>query len=295
METIHLNFSPESLTILNICIGFVMFGVALDLSVGDFRRLLDNPKASIAGVLSQFVALPALTFLIVLLWKPETSMALGMILVAACPGGNVSNFICHFAKGNAALSVTLTAISTVLAIVLTPLNFGFWSSLLPGIDGEQQIAISAWEMFQSILVIILIPLVLGMGFNHFFPRFTAKLRKPISILSMIIFLGFIVMAFVKNADVFVEYFEVVMILVLVHNALALATGYSIATLFALAPRERRTIALETGIQNSGLGLVLIFTFFGGSGGMALIAAWWGIWHIISGFIMALLWRRQHTS
>ncbi len=289
---IALNFSPESLTILNICIGFVMFGIALDLTVGDFKRLIESPKASIAGVLSQFILLPALTFLIVLLWKPEPSMALGMILVAACPGGNVSNFICYFAKGNAALSVTLTSISTVLAIFLTPFNFAFWSSMVPGMDAEHQIAISAWEMFQQILVIILIPLILGMGFNHFFSNLTAKLRKPISILSMIIFLGFIVMAFVKNSGIFIEYFDVVMLLVLTHNALALGMGYSVASLFRLEQRDRRTIALETGIQNSGLGLVLIFTFFGGMGGMALIAAWWGIWHIISGFALAFYWRSK---
>ena len=289
---IALNFSPESLTILNICIGFVMFGIALDLTVGDFKRLVENPKASIAGVLSQFVLLPALTFLVVLIWKPEPSMALGMILVAACPGGNVSNFICYFAKGNAALSVTLTSISTFLAIFMTPFNFAFWSGMLPGMEAEQQISISAWEMFQQILVIILIPLVLGMAFNHFYPKVTAKLRKPISILSMVIFLGFIAMAFAKNANVFVEYFEVIALLVFAHNALALGTGYGVATIFGLEQRDRRTIAIETGIQNSGLGLVLIFTFFGGMGGMALIAAWWGIWHIISGFALAFWWRRN---
>lgn len=269
-----------------------MFGIALDLTVNDFRRLVENPKASIAGVLSQFILLPALTFLIVLLWKPEPSMALGMILVAACPGGNVSNFICYFAKGNAALSVTLTCISTVLAIVMTPFNFAFWSGMLPGMEAEQQISISAWEMFQQILVIILIPLILGMAFNHFYPKVTAKLRKPISILSMIIFLGFIAMAFAKNAGVFVDYFEVIVLLVFVHNALALGTGYGVATVFGLEQRDRRTIAIETGIQNSGLGLVLIFTFFGGMGGMALIAAWWGIWHIISGFALAFWWRSR---
>jgi len=290
--SLSLNFSEESLTLLNICIGFVMFGIALDLSVGDFKRIWESPKASIAGVVSQFLVLPALTFLIILLWKPEPSLALGMILVAACPGGNVSNFICYFAKGNAALSVTLTSISTMLAIVLTPLNFGFWSSMVPGIEADQQIAISAWDMFLSILGIILIPLLLGMAFNRFFPKVTVKLRKPISILSIIIFLGFIAIAFSKNSEVFIEYFDVVMLLVLIHNAVALASGYGIATLFDLEHRDRRTIAIETGIQNSALGLVLIFTFFGGMGGMALIAAWWGIWHILSGFVLALWWRRS---
>lgn len=296
MDNIALNFTPESLVLLNVCIGFVMFGIALDLTVGDFKRLLDNPKASIIGMLSQFVLLPALTYLLVLLWRPEPTMALGMILVAACPGGNVSNFICYYAKGNAALSVTLTSLSTLLAIVLTPFNFGLYSSLLPaGMVAQHSIAISPLEMFQSILVIILLPLLLGMGFNHFFNSITAKLRKPISILSMVIFLGFIAMAFANNAGVFIKFFNVIVLLVFVHNALALGGGYGLARLFKLNEQDSRTIALETGIQNSGLGLVLIFTFFGGSGGMALIAAWWGIWHIVAGLALAYYWRTRATT
>lgn len=270
-----------------------MFGIALDLKPADFLRLLKEPKASITGLVSQFILLPAVTFLLILLFRPQYSMALGMILVAACPGGNVSNFISHTAKANTALSVTLTAFSTVLAIVMTPFNFSFWSSLLPYKEQvTQNISLNPLSMLETITMIILIPLVLGMLANHYAEKVVAKVKKPISIISMFIFLGFLVIAFSNNANIFIEYFNKVMGIVFVHNASALAIGYFLALLVGLPLRDRKTVSIETGIQNSALGLVLIFNFFNGLGGMALIAAWWGIWHIISGFTLAAIWRRR---
>ncbi len=292
METIQLNFNENNLIALNICIGFIVFGVALDLKWADFLRVMDTPKSSLVGLLAQFVTMPALTYLLILVWKPDPAMALGMILVAACPGGNISNFLCQYARGNAALSVSISAISTIVAIFATPINFAFWSSLLPGTENEQEIVMDAWAMFQSILVILLLPLLLGMAFNYKFPTLTDRIRKPVSNLSMLVFVAFVAMAFTKNAHVFVAYLDVVMLLVFVHNALALASGYGLAYLFRLPEPDRRSVAIESGIQNSGLGLVLVFNFFGGSGGMALIAAWWGIWHIISGFALAFWWRTR---
>lgn len=289
MDEIHLNFNEGSLRILNICIGFIMFGIALDLTLDDFKRLVQYPIKALTGIVAQFVLMPAATFALVWLFKPEPSIALGMILVAACPGGNISNFVCHMAKGNTALSVTLTAFSTLLAIVLTPLNFGFWSSMLPEASSTEAISIHPWDMFQTILLIILIPLVLGMLANKFAHKATLMIRRPMKILSIIIFIGFLVIAFYNNMGVFAEHFEKVIWLVLAHNAVALTLGYSFAKLMRLEQRDRRTIALETGIQNSALGLVLIFNFFDGNGGMALVAAWWGIWHILSGFILAWYW------
>lgn len=271
-----------------------MFGVALDLTLDDFKRIAQYPRKSLTGLFSQLIILPALTFGVVWLMRPAYPLALGMILVAACPGGNVSNFICHMAKGNAALSVTLTAITTVLAIVLTPLNYGLYSGLLPYNEAQQvNITLSPVDMFETIFLIILIPLVLGMMANKLFPKVVDKGRKGVKILSIIILVGFIAIAFAKNAGIFVEYFNRVMWLVLIHNGLALVSGYFLARyLMRLQEADSRTVSLETGIQNSGLGLVLIFNFFDGSGGMALIAAWWGIWHIISGFALAWYWSRK---
>ncbi|MEP3667356.1 MAG: bile acid:sodium symporter, partial [Roseibium sp.] len=129
IDAVRLNFSPESLTLLNAILSIVMFSIALDLRLSDFRNLVRAPKALLTGMVSQFLVLPALTFVMLGLTNPQPSIALGLILVAACPGGNISNFITHRAGGNAALSVSMTGIATVTAILLTPFNVAFWGNL----------------------------------------------------------------------------------------------------------------------------------------------------------------------
>lgn len=131
IDNIHLNFNQENLWALNVCLALIMFGIALDLKVADFKRVAESPKASFVGLTSQFILLPFITWLLVMIIRPQPSIALGMMLVAACPGGNISNFLTHLSKGNTALSVSLTAIGTVLAIVMTPFNLQLWASLYP--------------------------------------------------------------------------------------------------------------------------------------------------------------------
>ena len=131
IDLVRLNFNPQSLWALNAIIGLVMFGVALDLKAADFRDVLVMPKPVLIGLAAQFLLLPAFTFVLVLLIRPAPSIALGMILVAACPGGNISNFLTHYARGNTALSITMTAVSTAVAIVMTPFNLSFWGGLHP--------------------------------------------------------------------------------------------------------------------------------------------------------------------
>lgn len=293
VDQVLLNFSPESLFLLNIILGFIMFGVALELKVEDFTRILKQPKAPIVGVISQFILLPFLTFLLVSALQINASMALGMMLVAACPGGNISNFISLLAKGNAALSVTLTAIATLLAAVLTPFNFAFWANLYPpASELLTTISIDPLEMFQTVLLLLGLPLILGMWTANRFPDFTAKIRKPIKTLSIFIFAGFVVIALSNNFDYFLEYIHLIVFVVLLHNAVAFLGGYGFAKLMKLDRSDTRSITIETGIQNSTLALVVIFGFFNGLGGMALIAAWWGIWHIIAGLSLASIWSKM---
>ena len=269
-----------------------MFGVALELKVDDFRRIFKEPKAPIIGVISQFILLPFITFLLISALQINASMALGMILVAACPGGNISNFISLLAKGNAALSVTLTAIATLFAIVMTPFNFAFWGNLYPpSAQLLTEISLDPLEMFQTVLLLLGLPLILGMWTAHRFPGFTWKIRKPIKILSIIIFAGFVVVALYNNFNYFLEYIHLIIFIVLIHNAVAFFSGFGFAKLMKLNQADTRSITIETGIQNSGLALVLIFGFFNGLGGMALIAAWWGIWHIIAGLSLAFFWSK----
>ena len=247
-------------------------------------------------MVSQFILLPAITFLLVYFLRPHPGLALGMILVAACPGGNVSNFYSLVAGGNVALSVSLTGFATFFAVFLTPLNFEFWGSILPETaEILHSIDISFFEMAKTLVLILIIPLLLGIWFRRKFPPLTIRIEKYVRILSFLILAAFIGFALAGNMDVFSKYIHYVVYLVLLHNALALITGYLTAKITRLNSRDVKTITIETGIQNSGLGLLIIFTFFDGMGPMALITAWWGIWHLISGIVSAIIFRRFKIS
>ncbi|MBT8305756.1 MAG: bile acid:sodium symporter family protein [Maribacter sp.] len=275
---------------MNIALALVMFGIALEISINDFKRLAQNPKPVFTGVFSQFLLLPAVTFLLVWITEPIPSIALGMFMVAACPGGNISNFITHMAKGNSALSVSLTAIATLLAVIMTPLNLQFWGSMYgPTAIILKDIAISPFEMVKLVSLLLAFPLVLGMWVNHSRPILAKKMAKVLKLASLIFFISLIFLALYNNREIFMDYVFYVFWIVVIHNLMAFTTGFSIAKLLRLSPRDVRSITIETGIQNSGLGLLLIFTFFEGLGGMALLAAFWGIWHLVSGLVLSGFW------
>ena len=290
VDNLKLNFNQDSLWILNIILALIMFGVALELKVEDFKRLLQTPKIAAVGILSQFVALPLLTFLLVWVIEPQPSVALGMMMVAACPGGNISNFMTHMAKGNTALSVSLTAFGTVLAIFMTPLNLQLWGSLYPPTANLlREVSLNAWDMLQTIILLAGIPLVLGMVAAHYKPSFASIVSRWLKPVSIIVFVAFVLIALSNNLDNFMNHIGLVIGIVFLHNLLALSSGFFLARWSGLSFADQKTIAIETGIQNSGLGLFLIFSFFDGLGGMAIIAAWWGIWHVISGLSLATYW------
>ena len=295
IDQANVQFSPDSLFVLNLILGFIMFGVALELKVEDFQRVIRQPRGPLIGLFSQFLLLPLLTFLAVWMLPVGGSVALGMFLVAACPGGNISNFISSLARANVALSVSLTAISTLLAMIMTPLNFAFWSNLYPpSAELLKTINLDTWELVKTVLLLLGVPLVLGMWTAHKFPRFTAKISRPIRIFSILFFVAFVIIALTNNFGVFLDYIQHIILLVLIHNALALLGGYLTAKAFSLPWQDVRSITIETGIQNSGLALIIIFNFFGGLGGMAVIAAWWGIWHIIAGLTLAFFWSSRRA-
>ena len=202
-------------------------------------------------------------------------------------------------KGNTELSVSLTAIADFSALFMTPFNFAFWGNIYSSIYSKGSglivpIEIDAFEMFKTMVVLLGIPLTLGMLFSYKFPKTTKKIIKPIKIGSIVIFAGYVIGAILLNWSYFLNYVHLIFLIVLIHNALALTTGFSVAKLFKLSQNNVRTITIETGIQNSGLALVLIFNpkLFNGVGGMAFIAALWGIWHILSGLGIATFWSRK---
>lgn len=293
VDQIQLNFNPASLQALNLVLAIIMFGVALDLRVDDFRRVLRAPWAPGIGLLCQFLLMPAFAWLVLLWLEPLPSIALGIMLVAACPGGNVSNFFTSLGQGNAALSVSMSAISTLFSIVMTPLNFMFWARLNPATaELMRSIEIAPAQIFSTVLTILIIPTLAGMLTAHFRPAWARTLITPMRRLSVVFMLVFMGGALISNFDNFLDYVGVAFWIVLVINAAALSLGYGVSRLARLGPRDARAVAFETGIQNSSFGLLLVFNFFDGLGGMALICAWWGVWHLISGLSLALFWSRR---
>ena len=304
LDHVRLNFSPSGLLALNIVIAFVMFGVALDIKWQNFKDVILKPKSALTGIFSQFVLLPAVTFLFIILLNPTPTVALGMILIAACPGGNISNFMSAMAKGNIALSVSLTAVATLSATFMTPLNFALWGKLYLNYYSSAgagtylvPIEINFMQMVQTVVILLGIPLILGILFSQYFPLITSKIKKPIRQLSILVFIGFVIILLSANFSHFLNYIHIVFLIVLAHNALALITGYSISSIIGINGADRRTVTIETGIQNSGLALVLMFNpkIFPPElelGGMTIIAAWWGVWHIISGLTIASFWSKK---
>ncbi|WP_053990292.1 bile acid:sodium symporter family protein [Mangrovimonas sp. TPBH4] len=296
LDTVQIQFNNDDLWVLNIALAIVMFGVALGISVEDFKNIIKQPKLIFVGLFSQFIILPLLTFLVILVINPQPSIALGMMMVAACPGGNISNFMTHLANGNSALSVSLTALGTLMAIVMTPLNFQLYGNLYPPTaEILKTVEVAPFELLKLVVLLLGIPLILGMTLRYKNVRLAEKLSKFLKPLSIIVFIAIVIIAFSNNLDVFNNYISHVVYIGSGHNLLAIFTGFVIAKFFGLSTKDQKTIAIETGIQNSGLGLLLIFTFFHGLGGMAIMAAFWGIWHIISGLALALYWSKVSSK
>ncbi len=292
-EPVSIHFSSGSLTALNICLAIIMLGVALDIKVEHFTKLLNQKKAVLTGLFAQFVILPLFTVLLVTVLPISNGMALGLLLVAACPGGNVSNFYSQMAKGHVALSVTLTAVSSLAAFIITPLNFIFCVSLVPSLSGElKSLEIDFLSLMLNMVSILLIPLLVGMWLSARYGSFIKKIAGPIRILSMMMLTAFIIIAVVNNYKGFEAYLADVFWIVLFHNGCALLIAYYFSKLLKNHEAVNRTVAIETGIQNSGLALILIFNFFNGNTAMAVVAAWWGVWHLISGFAFSAFMRKR---
>ena len=293
LDDVKIHFDTDGLMIMNIALAIVMFGVALGITTKDFKTLFKNPKLVILGVTSQFILLPLVTFVLVVIVQPSPSIALGMMMVAACPGGNISNFMTHLAKGNTALSVTLTAFATFLAIFMTPLNFQVYGNLYqPTAEILKTVSLDPLQLFKVVGLILGIPLILGMSLRKKNEKLALEMSNILKPVSIIVFVAIVIIAFSNNLDIFNDYVHQVLAVAIGHNLLAILLGFMIAKFFKLSFRDQKTLAIETGIQNSGLGLLLIFTFFNGLGGMAILAAFWGIWHIISGLTLAAIWSKK---
>lgn len=286
---------PGSLLALNIVLGLIMFGIALDTAPSDFKVVAKHPKPFIIAILAQLLLLPLVTFGLTLVLPIPASMALGMILVACCPPGNISQVLTHRAGGNVALSVSLTAVGNVIYIFMLPLSIAFWGSMNTKTkELLHAVSMNPAQMLLEVFLIIGLPFLLGLLIRAKLPTFAKKAQPIVHWFSLIALVAFILVALIGNWGVFVQVIGILVLVVTLHDAVALALGYGTAVIGGLGTRERKAITFEVGIRNAGLGLGLVFTFFGGLGGMAIVAGWWGIWDIIAGLIIAGLWR-AHTK
>jgi len=287
-----IQFNPASLVLLNAILALMMFGVSLDLRPADFKRVLVSPRAPFAGLFAQFLLLPAATCLGTWAFRIDPELALGMILVAACPGGSFSNIMTWLARGNVAVSVSMTAISSLAAAVLTPFNFALYGYLNPYTrELLTSIAVDPFELLLLVLLVLGLPLLLGMWVGKRFPGLAGRVEKPLRHVALLVFLAFVGIAFFNNYGLFIERFHTFFWLVVAHNTMALGLGALMGRLLRLPVADRRAVTLEVGIQNSGLGLVILFTFLPQAGGMMLITAFWGVWHLVSGLTLANIWSR----
>ena len=310
LDALNINLGAGEMFIVNIILAFVMFGVALGIKPQTFKDVFRNPKSVIMGISLQWVALPAVTFLVAILLNPVITpmVAIGMLLVASCPGGNISNFISSLSKGNVELSVSMTAISTAFAPLITPFNFWFWGTLYCKYASVHNdiptLSIPFMDMLHQILLILGVPIVLGLVVSRYLPNLSQKLKKPTSILSILLFIGMVIVSLTQVLTALEQRWAVyagilsALVIVIIHNASALGAGFYGATLLKASKADRRSLTIETGIQNSGLGLALLFNpaifpvdVWQNNGGMVIITALWGIWHIISGLTVATLFRR----
>jgi len=229
LDTVKIHFDSQGLWVLNIALAIIMFGVALGISLDDFKHLLKQPKLVLIGVLCQFILLPLVTFLLVVLIKPQPSIALGMFMVAACPGGNISNFITHLAKGNTALSISLTAFATFLAMFMTPFNFSFYSGWYPPTASIlKTVELDSFQLIQLVFLILGVPLFFGMLVRSKYPSVAFKLSKLLKPLSILIFIVIVTIAFSNNIDVFNNYIHHVLAIGIAHNLIALLLGFVVA-------------------------------------------------------------------
>ena len=302
IDGINVTMNAGGMNTINIVLAFVMYGVALGIKPKMFAKVFGNPKSLIVGLCCQLILLPLLTFLLALAFGQWISwtMALGMILVASCPGGNISNFMSSLSKANIELSVSLTAITTAMAVLMTPFNFWLYGNLylhFAEVAGDvPQLAIPLWDVFKTIFILLGIPLTLGILTARYLPKVAEKMKKPMQWFSIIFFIAMVVLSFMGNIEAFLKCVKYIFLVVLIHNLLALSIGFGMGSAFKVPRKDRRTLTIETGIQNSGLGLVLLlgtnlFAGFPPHGGTLVITAWWGIWHIISGLTVSTIFNR----
>ena len=263
---------------VNTLLGIVMFGMGMTLKLSDFKVVFTKPKAVITGILSQFIIMPLLAFLLVKIFNLDPALAVGVILVGSCPGGTSSNVMTYLAKGDVALSVGMTACTTILAPVVTP--------ALVLLLGGATINVSYMSMLMSIVQVVLVPIVLGFVINHFFEKFAQACAKVLPLVSVIAICLIIMAVVAANAAKIMTVGWLIVVVVMLHNLCGYALGYGVGKVLGLSRDQMRTLSIEVGMQNSGLATSLATVHFATMPLAAVPGTVFSVWHNISGAIYA---------
>lgn len=271
----------------------MIFAVALELRLADFRRIVRMPTTVLIGLVPQFILLPIATLLVTLLTDLPAAIEAAMLLVACCPGGAMSNVITHISRGNTALSLSLSATATPLSIVLTPFNFGWTVAANPATrDWLREIAVSPLEVAAGLLILLAIPMALGLGLAYRRPTLAARLAPGLLRLTTALLAILIIAVVVDERALLSGALLVPFLIVVLHNGLGLVLGAGCARLCRLDAADSRAVTFEAGMQNSTVALSLIAVYFNNDLSMFVIASLWGIWHLLSGFGLALYLRSR---
>jgi len=274
----------------------MVYTVSLELRVEDFRYVARHPLAVGIGLLGQFVLLPLATLLLTLALDLPPAVEAAMMLVAACPGGALSNVITAFGRGNLALSLSISAVSSVAALALTPLNFGLMIAANPATAAwAREIAVDPKGLVGSLVLLLAAPMSAAMLTKRFAPGAARRLRKPLARFSAVALAAFILFAASSQFGVFVADLGRTLPLVILHNGLGLALGWLASRAARLSAADLRAVVIEGGMQNSGLALGIIAAQFDSNLQMIAVAGLWGVWHVVSGGTLALLWRRRDRA
>lgn len=268
-------------------LGIIMLGMGMTMTVDDFKGVLQSPKAVLIGVVAQFVVMPGLAYVLCKLFNLPPEIAVGVILVGCCPGGTASNVITYMAKGNVALSVACTSVSTLLAPVLTPAIFYLLAS--------QWLKIDAASMFISILQVVLLPIIVGLILRTWLKRQVESYIQVMPLVSVIAIVAIVAAIIGGSKAAILQSGLLILAVVILHNGLGYLLGFTAARFFKLPYADSKAIAVEVGMQNSGLGVALAAVHYAASPITAVPSAIFSLWHNISGPALATYWASKHKQ
>ena len=292
IDQAQFNFSPTVGLAVSVMVGFLVFAVALDLTKEQFRRVLIRPRAPAIGLAAQYLILPAVAFGIGRMMTDTPSIALGLLLVACCPAGALSNYLTGVARGSVATSVSMTAVSTLFSIVLTPLLFGFWAAMNPDTRTVvQQIEIDPRRVVMVLLIMLVVPVAAGMAIRAKRPGTADRIRLLSRRIAGAVFAVVVAILLLGNIEVLGAYANSALPPVLITFVIAVALGWGLARVSGLVAVDRRAVTLEVAFQNVALAIGLAVAFFPALAGVAITSILWGIVHLAFGFALAAVWAR----